>query len=214
MNKQSTFIEHLNKNRKSQASQVSMTIRVTEEEEAKIQDLADYYNLTRQELMYQAIEFAILPAWDNIRNQNNYEIDTKIESNENQNNLFYLLNTCKVHDVDDHKRMLREGIAAAFEDGYKEKIDSIKPNSTVFLYESGKGIVAYGKADAIVVKDEHYGIADKTHYRKLHEFKVLEQPISFKEMNKILDRTLIPLQTLIRMKDGEKILDYLKNRSK
>lgn len=33
------------------------------------------------------------------------------------------------------ERMLRDGIAAVFEDGYKEKIDSITLGSTVFLYE-------------------------------------------------------------------------------
>ncbi|MCG3472219.1 hypothetical protein L7750_18090 [Xenorhabdus bovienii] len=42
--------------------------------------------------------------------------------------------------------MIENGFAAAFEEGYIQKIKKTHEGDTVFLYESGVGIVAYGSA--------------------------------------------------------------------
>lgn len=202
------FLEHLNQEKKSQSELISMTIRVTQEEDAKIKDLADYAEMTRQNLIYELIKKYVLPAWDEL--YKNDLSDSKIDSFNESKKIYYILNTNKGNDIEDHKRMLRDGIAAAFEDGYKEKIDDIVPDSTIFLYESGKGIVAYGNAGKDVFKEPHNGRPDKTHLRYLNNFTLLRLPISSKDINKILERKLIPVQTLIRLKDGERLFEAVK----
>lgn len=56
--------------------------------------------------------------------------------------------------------MVSNGIAATFEDGYKEKMTYIEKGSLVFLYRSGEGIVAHGIASGEVLKKDHYGVPD------------------------------------------------------
>lgn len=204
----SDFLDFLNQEKKSQSELVSMSIRVTQEEDAKIKDLADYADMTRQDIIYEVLKKYIFTAWDEL--YKNGLIDIDLESDSSVKNKYYLLNTNKGNDIEDHKRMLRDGIAAAFEDGYKEKIDSITPGSIVFLYESGKGIVAYGTADKEVMVEAHNGRPGKTHFRRLKQFIRLKMPISSKDMNKILERRLIPVQTLICLKDGENLFKAVK----
>ena len=61
--------------------------------------------------------------------------------------------------------MMTNQVAAAFEDGYKEKICRIKKGDYVFLYASGQGIVAYGQATGIVETTHHYGVDNKTFFK-------------------------------------------------
>src|SRR5690606_29509369 len=102
----------------------------------------------------------------------------------------------KTHDVADHEFMLREGVAAAFEDGYKEKIDRFEKDDVIFLYESGKGIVAYGFASGETKKKDHRGRADKTHYQHLEGFTKLAKPATAKDICNILKRNIKLVQTL------------------
>lgn len=208
MSTNSDFLDFLNQEKKSHSEQISMTIRVTQEDDAKIKDLADYADITRQELIYEAIKKYVLPAWDELYKNELSDID--LDSEKESNKSYYLLNTNKGNDIEDHRRMLRDGVAAAFEDGYKEKIDKIKTGSTVFLYESGRGIVAYGQADKEVKVEAHNGRPGKTHLRRLNQFTLLKTPISSKDINKILERKLIPVQALIRLKDGERLFGAIK----
>lgn len=208
-----SFLEHLNQGKKSQSDLVSMTIRVTQEEDAKIKDLADFAEMTRQDLVYELITKYALPAWEKLYQSDlsDTKEDSDKESKKDSTMKYYLLNTNKGNDIEDHRRMLRDGVAAAFEDGYKEKIDTIIPGSMVFLYESGRGIVAHGIADKDVIVEPHNGRPEKTHLRRLNSFKKLREPITSKDINKILERRLIPVQTLIRLKDGKRLFDAMKD---
>lgn len=208
MTKASDFLDFLNQEKKSQSELVSMTIRVTQEEDAKIKDLADYAEMTRQDLIYEVIKKYVFPAWEEL--YNNDIFDSELESEKDSKKTYYLLNTNKGNDIEDHKRMLRDGVAAAFEDSHKGKIDKIISGSTVFLYESGRGVVAYGIADEKVIIEPHNGRPGKTHLRQLKQFIRLKTPISSKDINKILGRKLIPVQTLTRIKDGDLLLSAVK----
>ena len=81
----------------------------------------------------------------------------------------YVVNTNRVHHEEDDKFMISEGVAATFEDGYKEKWSRLK-GDLVFLYRSGEGIVAHGIASGDVLKKDHNGVPDKTYYQKLSGF--------------------------------------------
>lgn len=204
------FLNILEQERKKMSETVAMTIRVTEEDDIKIKDLMAMTGLSRQDLIYKALEQSVFAAWSDLtKRENNKPIN--IDS-ENSEKIFYMLNTNKVNDIDDHQFMLDNQVAAAFEDGYTTKIDNMVAGATVFLYESGKGIIAYGTADDEVLKKDHYGVPDKTHYRKLHNFVKLDDPLEAKKIKEILGRYVPFVATLIAIPDGGKILDKLQNK--
>ena len=98
---------------------------------------------------------------------------------------YYILNTNFRNDEIDHKSMIKEKIAAAYFSPWKHKIENISKGDVVFLYQSGVGIVAVGKASGkLKIRNYH---ADPTHideeyYMKLNQFHVLEKPLSASEI--------------------------------
>ncbi len=105
--------------------------------------------------------------------------------------------------------MLKEGIAAAFYGEWKLNINRIRKNDVVFLYENGRGIVAYGKGTGETLKADYEGNADEMHYQVLSDFTVLEKPLSAAEVRTILDRNVVFLRTMSGAPDGQKILDRI-----
>ena len=126
---------------------------------------------------------------------------------------YFLLNTNLARHPQDHRFMLDNHVAAAFEDGYKEKITRISQGDYAFLYASKRGIVAYGRADGNVQQTDHLGIANQTFYQKLDPFISLEHnPLPASEIKTTLGHAIAFVQTLIRLADGEKLLAHLQNR--
>ena len=126
---------------------------------------------------------------------------------------YFLLNTNLAHHPQDHRFMLDNHVAAAFEDGYKEKITRISQGDYIFLYASKCGIVAYGRADGNVHTTHHLGIPNQTFYQKLAPFFILEHiPLPASEIKAALGRSIAFVQTLIRLADGEKLLAHLQHR--
>lgn len=199
------FLAHLQKKKTASTNQVSMTIRVSPEEEAAIQDLAAYAETTRQEVIYELIATYLLPAWEKLREED-AEDTIEIESSTDDKPSFHLLNTNKANSIQDHSMMIEKKLAAAFENGWKQKINKIKAGDHVFLYESGKGIVAHGVASGEVVKAPHEGRPDETYYQQLHDFTLVDRPISPKDIRKALGRKITFVHTLTRLKDGDKLL--------
>jgi hypothetical protein len=204
----SDFLNKLEAKRKKNTATESMTIRVTAEEDAAIKELANYYDCTRQELMHDLITEYLMPAWSRLMEETPATEQLEVEV-EKGKKAYYVLNTNKVHDVADHDFMIREGVAAAFEDGYKEKIDKFKSGDTVFLYESGKGVVAFGTASGKTLKKDHNGRPDKTYYQTLAGFTKLDAPVSPKDICRILGRNIKFVQTLTYLSDGEALLEKL-----
>lgn len=205
-----SFLNHLkNKYQNQDRDLITLSVRVSAEENAAIQDLADTVGCSRQDVLYELIKKYALSEWESLRNE-----ELKVESSTDdispdiptKGARYYLLNTNKANCVADHQFMIENGIAAAFEEGYMQKIDKIHKGDTVFLYESGVGIVAHGLATGKTFKKEHNGVNDKTHYQKLDSFHVLNKPLPAKKICLLLERKIPFVQTLIRLKDGEKLL--------
>lgn len=204
----SDFFSKLEAKRKRAALTESMTIRVTVEEDAIIKELASVFDLTRQDLIHDLIVEYLLPAWRKVESES-----TPIAHppRRDDGRLFhYVLNTNKANSSEDHEAMLSEGIAAAFEDGYKEKIDRIKKSDIVFLYESGRGIVGYGLANGVTEERDHFGVPGKTRFQRLDGFIRLSKPVSAKEICQRLGRTIRFAQTLTYLSDGKVLLESLK----
>jgi hypothetical protein len=190
---------------------VASTIRLAPEEQSFIEEFAEQCSLTRQEAMRQLMRAGIQQAIEEIERINEGEqLNRDVNVAEtNDCPRFHILNTNKRHSIESHQRMLKEGIAAAFYGDWKFNIDRIQKNDVVFLYENGKGIVAFGKGTGETLKAEYEGNADECHYQVLTDFKVLEKPLSAAEVRTILDRNVVFLRTMSGAPDGQKILNRI-----
>ena len=118
----------------------------------------------------------------------------------------------KQHHVD----MIEKHKAAAYDDGYKEKISKLKANDTVFLYESKKGIVGYGIADGKLNKVDENGKKEFEYNMNLNDFiNLSDNPISAKEMKEIADHVFVLMKTMLSVpeKAGKKLVDEIKIRN-
>lgn len=176
---------------------VASTVRIPKELHSFIEALAEHLARPKQEIMLKLIEEGVKVAEEEL-NLNEYE---EVESS-----TFYMLNTNRRHDINDHDYMINNGIAAAFYSPWKNNINRINKNDTVFLYENGVGIVAYGKGSGETLVEDKYGDKDECHYQKLSHFTVLKKPISAAEIKKILNRNVVFLRTMSSIPDGQKII--------
>ena len=122
---------------------------------------------------------------------------------------YYLVNTDAKYPKS-HRYMLREQRAAAFFDPWNHEIDRIKKDAIVFLYQSGVGIVAVGKASGrIEVKPFRHGKfyeQDGNHSQKLLDFKRVEPPITAKAISAISEyaegTAVILRRTVVHLRPG------------
>lgn len=203
----SNFIKSLeNEFVEKNQEKTTFSIRLSVKEDLILQDIAEYFDISRQELLHRLINEQIITPW---KQRFEAQVNEELELDTEQTTQYFLLNTNKVNDVDDHNFMLNQQVAAAFEDGYKEKITKFKKGDWVFLYESGQGIVAFGQASGKVEKSPHYGREDKTYSQHLDGFTLLPKPIKASEIKQILNRSFPFAQTLAQIVDGEKLLEVV-----
>lgn len=204
------FIQNLeNEFVEKNQEKTTFSIRLSVKENLILQEIAESFDLSRQELLHRLITEQIIVPW---KQRFEAQANEELELDGEESTQYFLLNTNKVNDIDDHKFMLEKQVAAAFEDGYKEKIAKFKKGDWVFLYESGQGIVAFGQASGKLEKAPHYGREDKTYYQRLDGFTCLPKAIKASEVKKILSRSFPFAQTLARIVDGEKLLSEIKKR--
>lgn len=205
---QQGFIAEL-RNEYNQRNQdkITLSIRLSVKEDVILQELANTLDTTRQEIISKLIEKHIVKEWENEQEKDKQLDETLDNSTQTK---FYLLNTNSAHDVADHDFMMNHQVAAAFEDGYKEKIKRIKQGDYVFLYASRQGIVAYGQASGNLEKTHHYGVENKTFFQKLVNFTDLSaKPITAKQVKAVLGYSFPFAQTLSQMVDGDKLLEFI-----
>lgn len=104
----------------------------------------------------------------------------------------YIINTDFSNSKKHHTSMLAEHKAAAYSKGWREKIEKLQNGDTVFLYQSGVGIVAYGVADGIVNKVDK----DDEYNMHLNDFVLLDTPLEASKIKQIIERNLIFTQTM------------------
>jgi len=101
---------------------------------------------------------------------------------------FFILNTNYNNDPDDHEDMINNQKAAAYFDPWKYKIDQLSKGDTVFLYQSGVGVVAMGKASGNLEKDSYQGDPQydgEEHFMILHSFTSISPPLTASKITKI-----------------------------
>ncbi|HEY6457809.1 MAG TPA: hypothetical protein VIY90_21245 [Steroidobacteraceae bacterium] len=100
----------------------------------------------------------------------------------------YILNTNFRNSPADHQEMLAKKKAAAYLTPWKHKIEQLSKGDTVFLYQSGTGIVAYGYASGKLEKAPAGGDlkqSDEEYFMKLNKFQIINLPISAAQIRQI-----------------------------
>ena len=100
----------------------------------------------------------------------------------------YILNTNKKGCPEDDPYMIKNKRAAAFYKPWKYKIEKFNKGDKVFLYRSGEGIVAMGKASGIVNHKNYHDLeseVDEEYYTDLSEFEELKNPLCASEIKKV-----------------------------
>jgi hypothetical protein len=198
-------LQHLIREFNSKKKLIDFSIRLSEEELSLIEEIKEQMGLSKQEVMLKIIQDGLSVAEAELGFSNEEEFFT-----EEKNRTFYLLNTNKPNHPEESKKMILDGTASAFDNPWKFEIEKIKAGDTVYLYESGLGIVGHGKGTGEVLKrDIGDGIDDRCFYQELQNYKKLDKPVSAKEIKKILDRNFPFLKTMSRIYDGHKILDFI-----
>jgi len=94
---------------------------------------------------------------------------------------YYILNTNFGNSSQDHDDMLANGKAAAYFAPPKHKIERLNKGDTVYLYQSGVGIVAVGRASGTLERAPYHGDpaqADEEYFMRLQQFHRLEAPVT------------------------------------
>lgn len=206
MNDIVSLIESSNKAKKEL---VASTVRMPKELHSFIEGLADHIEISKQEVMLKLLEKGAEIAKEKLFNEEEAEAELAKPAVGN----FHVLNTNKGNSIADHELMLAEGIAAAFYSPWKRNINRIKAKDVVFLYENGKGIVAFGRGTGDTQVADHEGSKDERHFQKLQDFTVLKQPLTAGEIKKTLERNVVFLKTMSGMPDGQKILDLVQSNA-
>ncbi len=181
---------------------IASTVRLAPEDHEFIDDLAEDLGVSRQDLLQNLIKAGITEALERTKLAPD---DPEADSASH----FHILNTNKRHCIEDHERMLNEGIAAAFYAPWNLNIDRIQKNDVVFLYENGRGIVAFGKGTGKTLTSDYQGNAAACHFQKLSQFVRLQSPLPAAEIRKILGRKVVFLRTMSGAPDGQKIVDRI-----
>ena len=185
----------------------AFTLRLPTATVATIDELASTLGVVRQELVGELVKDSLeraLKQYEDI--QNKPGLQDQLDEDSGVKQQYIVLNTNKRHSLKDHLHMTLHGFAAAFYDPWKFKINSIKKGDTVFLYESGVGIVGVGKASGQLEITDHDGDPDETHQQKLNDYKRVK-PFSPSEIKKLTGSNMVFLQTMFRVveKNGELI---------
>ena len=127
---------------------------------------------------------------------------------------YFILNTNIGNTQEDHDDMLSNGKAAAYFDPWKFKIERLAKGDVVFLYQNGVGIVAFGEADAKLVKGPYHGDSgaqDEEYSRKLNNFQRVSTPLTAARIKQITGVNYVFRSTMFGLDadSGKKIRQYL-----
>jgi hypothetical protein len=201
-----SLLNNLNKKFNSDIKNtVTLSVRVTNEENAVLQEIADVVGCTRQDVIYQLISDYAIPEWRKMKSQDEDFIE------ENNGISYFLLNTNKTNSQADHDTILNQGVAATFEDDYIGKVNRIKKGDVVFLYESGSGIVAYGLGSGQNIDEPNPERLNhkSMRYQVLSNFTRLSKPLSARDVKRVLSNEIPFAQTLSRVGNGEILHQHL-----
>jgi hypothetical protein len=128
---------------------------------------------------------------------------------------YYILNTNYNNNPSTHKDMIQKKKAAAYFDPWKRNITKLKKGNYVFLYQSGKGIVAYGISNGKLEKNTYENEPDEEYNVGLNSFKELSSPLSAKEIKSITGINYRFMSTMfgIDIESAKKVIEHIKENN-
>ena len=127
---------------------------------------------------------------------------------------YYVVNTNTKNFWEDHIDMLLQGKAAIYLER-KYHIEHLRKGDTVFLFHSGEGIVAYGKASGEVEKRDYHNdlnhTGDGEYFQSLSNFKHLQQPVTAAKMRDVTGSNFAFIATMFPVAEeaGRKLSAYI-----
>lgn len=109
----------------------------------------------------------------------------------------YVLNTDYKDNPHHHNEMMREEKAAVYGNNWSGNIERLQKGDVVYLYQSGVGIVAYGKASGEVEKREK----EEEYCMKLNQFKHLKTPLTASKMKEVANQGFYFSRTMYPVSD-------------
>jgi hypothetical protein len=194
----------------------AITVRIPVSYVTHLDELSSSLDVTRQALVTQMIKESVDDALALYEKKQN-KPEPIPEGEEGPGTLrYFILNTNKRHDVDSHRDMVTNGVAAAFCDPWKYQIERIREGSVVFLYENGVGIVGTGIAPRDVEKVAYGGVAEDAYRKKLIGYRKVK-PLNAREIKREIKKVgggnLVFLRTLFEVpaEYGQKIQESLQD---
>ncbi len=131
---------------------------------------------------------------------------------------YYIVNTNTRYSEEDHRDMLENAKAAAYFEPPKLQIARLVKGDVVFLYQSGVGIVAYGKADGELRKALYHGreeFCDEEYFMKLRNFRRVYAPLTAAEVKQLTGVNYRFMSTMFGLDEdsGRKIYKHLESMS-
>ena len=198
------FISERTKKVPSLIESEQITIRLESTLIEEIDGLVASLDVTRNALLTELIIDALpkiqalcTEALDANLEDEHWEVENG-ENNEKPR--FFFLNSCKRYSLSDSNRMINEGVAAAF-DGHKNKINRLRKDDVVFIFENGKGIVGVGRASGKTVTKDHGNDVGQTYEQELLNYSKVK-PFSVRDIRKTIDKKLPYLATLFKLSNA------------
>lgn len=130
---------------------------------------------------------------------------------------FYILNTNYSNDPADHEDMLQNRKAAVYFAPGKYKIERLSKGDTVFLYQSGVGVVAMGRASGKLEKAAYHGDPkhkDEEYFRNLERFQRVDPPVPAAKIKEVTRTNHRFLGTMFSLDadSGAALIGHIQNR--
>jgi hypothetical protein len=130
---------------------------------------------------------------------------------------FYILNTNYNNDPADHEDMTQNRKAAAYFSPWKYKIERLSKGDTVFLYQSGVGIVAMGRASGKLEKRPYHGDPqhhDEEYSMSLDRFQRVEPPLPAALIKEVTGANYVFRGTMFAMDEGSAtaLIDHIRKK--
>lgn len=131
---------------------------------------------------------------------------------------YFILNTNYRNDHTDHEDMLHNKKAAAYFSPWKHKIAQLAKGDTVFLYQSGVGVVAVGKASGKLQKTAYHGESkhsDEEYYMSLERFRLITPAVPAAKIKEVTGANYSFRGTMFSMdaEGGNALARYLQDGS-
>ncbi len=126
---------------------------------------------------------------------------------------YYIVNTDYRSNPKHHEDMLTNRKAAAYGNPWKYKIERLAKGDTVFLYQSGVGIVAVGKASGVLEKRAHDDplFSEDEYWMSLRPFTMLDSPLQAAEIKEVtgVDYRFMSTMFALDAESGKKLHTHI-----